>query len=135
MTRYLLDTGIASDYVNRRLGVYERARQAVADGHRIGVGTPVLGELWGGIQLSASRDRNEKLLKRHLANWTIWPFDKSAAEVYGRLFAELRRMGRAMQQIDIQIAAIALSMGGSTVVSKDRDLSAVPGVDVVDWSL
>ena len=38
MKRYLLDTGIASDYVNRRSGVYERACDAVARGDRIGVG-------------------------------------------------------------------------------------------------
>ncbi len=42
MTRYLLDTGIASDYVNRRRGVYEQARAAVGHGNRIGICTPVL---------------------------------------------------------------------------------------------
>ena len=107
MTRFLLDTGIASDYINRRRGVYERARQAVADGDRIGIGVPILGELWAGIYL-ATRDRNEKRLKRQLADLTIWPYEKSAAQVYGQLFAQLRRMGRPMQQVDIQIAAIAL---------------------------
>jgi hypothetical protein len=32
--RFLLDTGIASDYMNRRHGVFERARQEIADGNR-----------------------------------------------------------------------------------------------------
>lgn len=40
-----------------------------------------------------------------------------------------------MQQIDIQIAAIALSLGRCTVVSKDSDLSAVPGLDVENWAV
>ena len=44
---------------------------------------------------------------------------------FGRIFAELRRIGRPMQQIDIQIAAIALSLGNCTVVSADSDLAAV----------
>lgn len=35
MTRFLLDTGTAGDYIHRRRGVYERARKAVADGHRL----------------------------------------------------------------------------------------------------
>ncbi len=39
-----------------------------------------------------------------------------------------------MQQIDIQIAAIALTIGNCVVVSKDSDLKAIPGLDVEDWS-
>ena len=57
-----------------------------------------------------------------------------AAVEYGRLAAELRRRGRSMQQIDIQIAAVALTLGECTVVSKDRDLRDVPGLKVEDWS-
>jgi tRNA(fMet)-specific endonuclease VapC len=40
-----------------------------------------------------------------------------------------------MQQSDIQIAAIALTLDNCTVVTKDSDLAAVPGIDVVDWSV
>ena len=32
MTRYLLDTGIAGDYINRRNGVFDRAQKEVAQG-------------------------------------------------------------------------------------------------------
>jgi tRNA(fMet)-specific endonuclease VapC len=117
LKKLILDTGIASDYVNRRRGVYHKARQQKAIGNRIGIGTPVLGELWAGIHGSASKERNEKLLRRTLEDFVIWPYEKKAAEEFGRLFAELRRMGRPMQQIDIQIAAIALSVGNCTVVT------------------
>jgi hypothetical protein len=37
MTRFLLDSGIASDYLNHRSGVFERARTEVTKGHRIGI--------------------------------------------------------------------------------------------------
>lgn len=134
MMRYLLDTGIASDYVNRRHGVYETARNAVHQGNRIGVGVPVLGELWAGIELSASRARNAQRLRRQLANLVLWPYDIAAAEEFGRLYAHLRRIGRPMQQVDIQIAAIAVSLRDFTVVTKDSDFAAIPGLTVVDWS-
>jgi len=45
LKRYLLDTGIAADYLNRRGGVYARARQHIAEGARLGLCAPVLGEL------------------------------------------------------------------------------------------
>ena len=92
------------------------------------------GVIWSGIELSASRDRNVDRLKHALARLRIWPFEVKAGEIYGRLYAELRRMGRPMQVIDIQIAAIALCLGNCTVVSKDSDLSAVPGLNVENWA-
>jgi tRNA(fMet)-specific endonuclease VapC len=63
----------------------------------------------------------------------LWPFDAAAAEQYGRVFANLRRIGRPMQQIDMQIAAMAFALGKTTVVSTDSDLAAVPGLDVENW--
>ncbi len=129
-----MDSGPASDFVNRRRAVYERARQAAREGDRVGICTPVLGELWAGVCASATRDRNEQRLIRRLADLVMWPYDEAAAHEFGRLFAELRDLGRPMQQIDVQIAAVALSLGNCTVVTKDTDFAAIPGLAVEDWS-
>jgi tRNA(fMet)-specific endonuclease VapC len=40
-----------------------------------------------------------------------------------------------MQQIDVQIAAVALALGNCTVVTKDSDSRAVSGLTVEDWSI
>lgn len=65
---------------------------------------------------------------------TIWPFDVSAAEEFGRLAALLKRVGRPMQIPDIQLAAVAFTLGDCTVVSSDTDLLAVPGLSVENWA-
>jgi tRNA(fMet)-specific endonuclease VapC len=57
-----------------------------------------------------------------------------AAWEYGRLYAELCRIGRPMQQIDIQIAAIALTLGDCRVVTTDTDLVAIPGLRIENWA-
>ncbi len=134
MNRYLLDTGIMSDFINRRRGVDVKVREARRRGARIGTCLPVVGELFFGIEVSATREANLPLLKRTLSGIVCWPSDRPAAEAYGRLAAELKRLGRPMQQIDIQIAAIALSLGSCTVVSADSDLTAVPGLTVENWA-
>jgi len=134
MRRFLLDTGIAGDFVNRRRGVFELARDEVNRGNRVGIGIPVLAELAYGIELSTSRERNMRSLRTALQVWKVWPFDDQAAFEYGRLAAELRGIGRPMQQIDIMIAAIAISLGNCTVVSTDSDLAAVPGLTVENWT-
>lgn len=79
VTRFLFDSGIASDYLNHRRGVFERARIEVAQGNRIGIGVPVLAELIAGIEHSKSRDRSMQLLKSALATLKLWPFDPPAA--------------------------------------------------------
>jgi tRNA(fMet)-specific endonuclease VapC len=134
MRRYLLDTGPAQDFNNNRNGVRERVDAERHRGHRIGICTPVLGELWAGLEGSATRDRNLHRLRFGLSRLILWPYDDRAAEEFGRIFAELRRIGRPMQQIDIQIAAIASALGECTVVSGDSDLSAIPGLTVENWA-
>ena len=132
--RYLLDSGPAGDCIFRRRGIFERAREARSRGAKIGIGMPILGELVGGVEASATRDANWPILCRGLSTFVLWPFDPAAAWEYGRLYAELRRLGRPMQQIDIQIAAIALTLGNCTVVTTDSDLTAVPGLCTENWA-
>lgn len=134
MRRYLLDTGIAGHFINDRYGVRQRVKEETSRGNRIGICVPVLGELYFGVEKSGSRERAVRDLRAALPLLRVWPYTNEAAEEYGRLAAELRRIGRPMQQIDIQLAAIALSLGNCTVVSTDSDLSAVPGLRTEDWT-
>jgi tRNA(fMet)-specific endonuclease VapC len=134
MRRYLLDTCAMGDFINRRNGVHERAKAARLAGARLGTCIPVLGELFFGIEFSRTRDENEARLIRAVAGLTFWPYTRDAAEEYGRLAAHLRRVGRTMQQVDIQVAAIALTLSQCIVVSEDTDLLAVPSLTVENWS-
>lgn len=133
MRRYLFDTGAMGDFINHRHGVDERVRDARRRGRTIGTCTPVVGELYYGLAMSQSPDKNVHNLVQGLSRVVVWPYDRAAAEEYGRLYAELRRRGRPMQQIDVQIAAIVLTLGQCVVVTSDSDLSAVPGLAVENW--
>jgi tRNA(fMet)-specific endonuclease VapC len=94
----------------------------------------VLGELWSGVEGSARREANLSQLRHALSHLAIWPYSEEAAAEYGRIFIELRRAGRQMQQIDIQIAAIASTLGNCVIVTKDSDFSAVNGLTIENWS-
>jgi tRNA(fMet)-specific endonuclease VapC len=132
--RYLLDSGPAQDFLFQRRGVQDRVEAARKAGAKIGICTPVLGEIAGGLEYSASREASWEIARRRLGKLLCWPYEKPAALEYGRLVAELRRIGRPMQQIDIQIAAIAFTLGDCTVVTGDSDLFAVPGLTVENWA-
>jgi tRNA(fMet)-specific endonuclease VapC len=135
MKRYLLDTGVMGDFINRRRGVDQRVREARLRGARVGTCLPVVGELFYGVEASQSRDLNRLRLARTLSGIPCWPYTREAAEEYGRIAAELKRIGRPMQQIDIMIAAIARTLGDCSVVSTDSDLAAIPRLNVESWVL
>jgi tRNA(fMet)-specific endonuclease VapC len=132
--RFLLDTGIAGSYVSRDPTVLPRFKQEIAQGNHIGIGIPVLAELYYGIEFSASREKNLQRLRAVLPSLRVWPFNEEAAVQYGRLAAQLRRQGRPMQVPDLQIAAIALSLGRCTIVTKDSDFGALSELTVENWA-
>ena len=73
MRRYMFDTGSANDWIDRNGATRERAIRAVRDGHMLGICTPVLAELWSGVEYSQSRDANIPRLRHALAQLTEWP--------------------------------------------------------------
>jgi tRNA(fMet)-specific endonuclease VapC len=135
MRRYLLDSNAVNAFVNGHEPLSTRARSARLAGGRVGTCEPIVAEMYFGLRLSRSPDENVAQLERELRYLRCWPFDRSAARAYGRIAAELRRRGRPMQIIDMMLAAVALSLGNSVVVTTDSDLSAVPGLSVVNWML
>ena len=135
MIRFILDTGPAQQFLNNRNGGRDRAELERRRGNRVGICMPVLGELWSGVECSQSREVNLKKLQHGVSKLVNWPFDEAAAVEFGRIFARLKQMGRPMQQIDIQIGAIAISLGNCIVITTDSDLLAVPGLKTDDWSV
>ena len=135
MTRFLLDSNALNAFIGRREPLAHRAGEARARGGRIGTCEPVVAEMYAGLEFSASRARNVERLERAMSGIRCWPFDRAAARAYGRVAADLRRRGRRIQVIDMMVAAVALSLGDCVVVTTDSDLSAVPGLAVVNWML
>ena len=82
----------------------------------------------------ATQERNLPRLIRTLNELTKWPFEDDAAQRFGRIRYELRCVGRVMSVVDMLLAAIAFALGNCTVVTKDSDLSAVPGLQVENWA-
>jgi tRNA(fMet)-specific endonuclease VapC len=133
MTRYLLDTNAMGDFLNHRYDVPARAQAARKRGVVIGTCEPVVAELYFGVENSETRKENLARLERGLRRIKCWPLTRQASAEYGRLALALKRTGRVVGQIDILIAAIAISLGDCTVVSSDKDMVVIPGLLVENW--
>jgi len=68
-----------------------------------------VGELFKGAYRSRARDRHLKNIEsRILPAVTVFPYEASAARVFGRIRAELEERGDVLPDADIQIAATAV---------------------------
>lgn len=68
--------------------------------------------------------------KRVLPSLTILPFDVAVARVYGRIESTLRKGGRPLADVDLQIAATAIHHGLELVTGNVRHFERVPGLSL-----
>jgi tRNA(fMet)-specific endonuclease VapC len=87
--RYLLDTGPAFDFLFQRRDVQSRVETLRQAGSRVGICTPVLGEIIAGLEISSSRIASYEIARHRLGMLTCWPYEKPAALEFGRILAEL----------------------------------------------
>jgi tRNA(fMet)-specific endonuclease VapC len=130
MTRYLLDTNHASTFWRKRHLVAARL-QAVPDA-RFGLCLPSIGELWYMVFKSARVDSNSRELDLFLRDYVLWEYDSAAAVEFGRLKADLRKAGRPIPDVDVQIAAIA-RVNQLILLTADAHFVHVDGLMTESW--
>jgi tRNA(fMet)-specific endonuclease VapC len=132
MTRYLLDTNIASCVIKGNSPAVDRHLVKVAM-VELAISTVTEGELRFGAARLAHATRLHALLEDFFLRLIILPWDSDAAQEYGRLRATLEREGQPMGNFDTMIAAHALALG-AVLVTNDRAFSRVKKLKLLDWT-
>lgn len=65
----------------------------------------------------------------------ILPLTRESVEASSEIYAELRRGGDPIDDIDILIAGIALTNGLSVATHNEKHFGRIRGLTVVDWSV
>lgn len=134
MPDYLLDCNHLSAALRKVSPVRERIHQGRRAGHRFISCYPVLCELEVGIQQTPRPNENRRRLTQLLRQVRLWPLDADTARLYGTVYLDLRRQGRALSQVDIMLAALA-RQHKLTVLTTDRDFEALPDLRVENWTI
>src|SRR5438876_1288935 len=101
MPAYLLDTNHVGLAVDRTSVVGRRIFEARLAGIRLGTCLPVLCEIEAGIRQVQRKAKYRRDLNHLLLQLRLWPMDLKTTEIYGDVYMELRRKGKALSQVDI----------------------------------
>lgn len=130
--RYLLDTNACVVHLR---GKYPHltARLAAVSAGDVVLSSVVKAELRYGAERSGNPAANHAQLERFFASLPSLPFDDSAANVYGRIRAELDAHGMPIDPNDLMIAATELAVGLILVTHNVSEFSRVSGLQIENW--
>ena len=132
---YLLDTNICIFTMNRRPEeVGRRIERATAAGHRLGISSVTLHELWYGVRRSSRPEGNAERLSALVRTLDVFDFGPDAAEAAAGIRATLAGSGTPIGPYDVLIAGHALSLGAPIVTNNLGEFARVPGLRCEDWT-
>ena len=128
----MLDTNICS-YIIRNTPERIRIKlKKVEQEHELALSSIVVSELFYGAYKKNS-ERLINLIKSFVENFTICSFDIKAAEIYGKIRAELERKGNIIGAYDLQIAAHAASLNAVIITNNEKEFRRIENLKVENW--
>ena len=129
--RYLLDTNIVSAVV-KQPDCEPARRLAAMPKDTFAISIVVAAELRYGAILKAS-PKLSRQVEAVLEGIDIFPMEEPVNWHYGRIRAELARLGQPIGQNDLFIAAHACALGLVLVTDNVREFARVPELAVENW--
>ena len=127
---YMLDTDTVSLIVRNHSSVIRNLIKHEDD--EICISVITYAELSYGLEKKGSSrlfDEVSLIMKK----LSIINFNDSQAELYGKIRVELEKSGTPLGDMDILIAAAALSTGAILVSHNKKHFSKIKGINIEDW--
>jgi len=129
---YMLDTNICIYVINRRpLEILEKFESLAHDSLCISVVTRA--ELQYGVEKSSNPGRNQRILDQFLLLLIEIPWHDKAAVQYGKIRKRLEENGSPIGNMDLLIAAHAVSENYILVTNNLREFGRVEGLVCENW--
>jgi tRNA(fMet)-specific endonuclease VapC len=129
---YMLDTNICIYIIKKRpISLMEKFNNIPKSNLCISVVT--YAELQYGVERSSSKKMNQGILNDFISNLTVLSWDNDAARQYGKIRSTLEKNGIPIGNMDILIAAHALSQKCILVSNNLREFKRVKNLKYENW--
>lgn len=130
--KYMLDTNMCVFALrNKPRAVGDRIQQHMPDDIVISVIT--VAELRVGADKSSRPEENHRQINDFLLTFDVLMFDSGAADAYGVIRADLERRGQPIGELDMLLAAHAVSQNLIFVTHNTSEFQRVKGLQLEDW--
>ena len=129
---YMLDTNMCIYIIKKRpIGLLEKFNSIPENSLCISVVT--YAELQYGVERSSSKKMNQEIIKDFISRLTVLSWDMEAASHYGKIRSNLEKKGTPIGNMDLMIAAHALSQTCTIVSNNLREFKRVEGLKYENW--
>lgn len=129
--KYMLDTNTCIFIIKKDENVLSHLKNI--DFKEICISSITLSELEYGVAKSMHSEKNQKALDAFVYNFSILPFDSNVAHEYGKIRANLEKIGSPIGGMDMLIAAHAKSQKLILVTNNTKEFIRVNGLNIEDW--
>lgn len=129
---YMLDTNMCIYLIKKRpLSVLRRFEEIEEDELCISVIT--FAELQYGVEHSSSKKLNQDILDEFVSRLTILVWNEDAAIQYGKIRQYLEKKGTPIGNMDLMIAAHALSQRCTLVTNNMKEFKRIANLNLENW--
>jgi tRNA(fMet)-specific endonuclease VapC len=131
MLKYMLDTNILIYTIKNRPAQVKKSFKQHAG--QMCISSISVGELVFGAEHSRQVERNLADIEMMIAHFEVLPFGIKEASHFGRIRAELYRIGQPIGPYDMMIAGHARATGMILVTNNEKEFIRVPGLLLENW--
>ena len=125
----LLDTDHCIAILRKKLDL----REHISPDEELATTAISVAELTHGANRSLRKDENLASLDILLSSMLILPFDEVAGRTFGNLKAELEARGELLDDLDLQIASIAIVSKVPLITKNIKHFSRIDQLQIQNW--
>ena len=129
---YMLDTNICIYIIKKRpLGLLKKFNTIQED--RLSISVVTYAELQYGVERSSSKKLNQRIVIDFVSLLNVLSWDMDAARYYGKIRAYLEKNGTPIGNMDLMIAAHALSQKYTLVSNNLKEFKRIKNLKYENW--
>lgn len=132
MKKVLLDTDILSAYLRGNAAVSNHIDSYLSDFDVLSISIITKYEILSGLYHKDSHNKLEKFLQL-LMFIEVLPLSERAIEIAAQKYAETRKIGQPVDDIDLLIAGIALANDMVIATNNQKHFGKISELEIVDW--
>ncbi|MBI4140719.1 type II toxin-antitoxin system VapC family toxin [Candidatus Woesearchaeota archaeon] len=130
---YSLDTNIIVDILRGDTRLKSKLQELNDKQINCCITPIVLAELFKGVYKAQRQSEALKLVEDFVQNLQLLDFNEYACRLFGQRHAELLRLGKQTQELDLMIASISLAHDAIVVTNNHKDFHNIRGLKIESW--